>query len=259
MARQSKKKKSILQEIRETIHLLTKPKRSTKKVTRRKAATPKQLKDNTESTQELQEKLEQKLTKKMSEDMQKMKLQVKQELLEKLTKPKPILKNNKNDSVKKKKKEVTVRKKVNGTGKIVTKQDKGTYKPLTDCTFLKLLILSDSVKGEVVVGYELLDNSSQEVWGIGIHEGTRLGRSKLILNTKVKSRQVESERQYYLANNKDDTLYFSENYKKPALLNGKVTIANYTNGLAEAIQQAYMAGYQSKSKIPKLRMVKTGN
>lgn len=252
MTRKTKKKKSILQEIRETIHSLTKPKRSSKKANRRKASTVKQLKRNTESTLEFQENLEQKITKKMSDEMQKMKQQVQLELLEKLKNQKTMLNNDNKGSVKEKKKVVTVRKRVNDKSKILTNSDKGRYKPQTDCTFLKLLILSDSIKGEVVVGYEVLDNSSQEVWGIGIHEGTKLGRSRVILNTKVKSRTVESKRQYYLANETDGTLYFSENYKKPVLLNGKVTIANYTNGLADAIQQAYMAGYRSNSKIPKL-------
>ncbi|NOU94446.1 hypothetical protein GC093_14645 [Paenibacillus sp. LMG 31456] len=254
MAQKTKKKKSILQEIRATIHSLTKPKRSSKKANPRKASTAKKLKRNTESTLEFQEKLEQKITKKMSDEMQKMKQQVQLELLEKLKNQKTMLNNDNKGSVKEKKKEVTVRNRVNVKSKILTNSEKRRYIPQTDCTFLKLLILSDSVKGDVVVGYEVLDNSTQEVWGIGIHEGVKLGRSRVILNTKVKSRTVESKRQYYLANDSDDTLYFSEKYKKTVLLNGKVTSANYTDRLAEAIHQAYMAGYKSNSKTPKLRM-----
>ncbi|WP_282942607.1 hypothetical protein [Paenibacillus sp. RC67] len=253
MARKSKKKKSLLQEIRETIHSLTKPKRISKKTIRRKAPPAKQLTHTTESAQALQENLELKITKKMSEELQKMKQQMQLELLEKLENQKNIHNDN-NESVKKKNKETAASKKVKDKNKILTHSNKGRYKPQTHCTFLKVLILSDSVKGEVVVGYEVLDHSSQEVWGIGIHEGTQLGRSKLILNTKVKSRTMESKRQYYLANETDDSLYFSESYRKSVLLNGKLTVAHYTNGLADAIQQAYMAGYKSNSKIPKLRM-----
>ncbi|WP_028550193.1 hypothetical protein [Paenibacillus sp. UNC451MF] len=252
MARHSKKKKSLLEGLKETIHELTKPKKSPRK-TKRRTSNGKFAKSKTESMQELHESIEMRITKKVSDDMQKMKQQVEQELLEKLSFQKPE-KDVSNSTGMKEKKTSTASKKASSKGKIATDSDKGVYKPQTDCTFLKLLILSDNLKGEVVVGYEIRDNSSQVVWGIGIHEGTRLGRSKLIRNTKVKSRKVGSERQYYLANDENETLYFSEVYKKHALLNGKVTVANYTNGLADAVQQAYMAGYKSNSKMPKLRM-----
>ncbi|TBL70260.1 hypothetical protein EYB31_33615 [Paenibacillus thalictri] len=56
-----------------------------------------------------------------------------------------------------------------------------------------------------------------------------------------------------MAHDQDEALYFSENYKKPALRNGKVASANYTKELADSIQQAYTAGYKSNSKLPKFR------
>lgn len=238
-----RKKKSILQGIRETIHSLTKPKRTRKKVKRRKAPTIKQV---TGSTQDPQENLEQKLTKKMSDELQRMKQQMQEELLEKLSQQN-IKENRAADNVGK-----GIKKEPAGKKNHSANSDKREYKPQSDCSFLKTLILTDSRDAEVVVGYEVLDNNSQEVWGIGIHEGARLGRSKRILNTKVRSRTVDSERQYYLANEQDDTLYFSENYKKTALLNGKINVDKYTSGLIDAIKQAHKAGYRSNSKMPKM-------
>ncbi|WP_131018860.1 hypothetical protein [Paenibacillus thalictri] len=182
---------SILQGIRATIHSLTKPKRSSKKANRGKASSAKRVNRNISNAKELQENLEQKITKKISNDMQKMKQQMQQELLEKLTSQNTAHTNH--GSEKEKKIEAAIEKRAGSKGnKASTNLNKGIYNPQSDCTFLKLLILSDHVKGEVVVGYEVLDNSSQKIWGIGIHEGTRLGRSTKILNTKVKSRKVES-------------------------------------------------------------------
>lgn len=248
------KKKSLLEEIKATIHFLTKPKKTSKRISRRrKPATAKRLNQETESLIGSQKDLEQKMTKKMSDEIQKMKREVQIELLEKLKKHQATRNTERHVSeATSNKKKATVRKKPGDETKKPASLSQEKFKPQTDCTFIKLLVLSDSVKGEVVVGYEIQDNGSKEVWGIGIHEGTSLGRSKLIRNTKVKSRTQDSKRQYYLANDTDDTLYFSESYKKPAIAKGKITVPNYTDALADAIQQAYLAGYTNNSKLPKL-------
>lgn len=254
MARKSKKK-SILEEIRETIHFLTRPKRKRAAATtkRRKTTAARRTKRAPERTpeQQLQDHLEQRIARKMTDEMQKMKQQMQQELLETLT-PKTAVHHDHDEAVKARKKTALASKGTKGGRENSEAAAKKVFKPQADCTLLKSLILSDRLKGDVIVGYEVVDNSSQEVWGIGVYDGIRLGRAKRILDTKVKSRTVDSERQYYLAHKLDEALYFSESYKKPALSKGKVATAQYTDGLAEAIRQAFKAGYTSGSKLPKL-------
>ncbi|WP_169089243.1 hypothetical protein [Paenibacillus sp. PL91] len=253
MSRQRKVKKSLMQKIKKTIHTLTKPKNQRKKTKSRKTTPTKTTtKTKDESSITLQKKLERDLTLKMSQDMQKIKIEMEQELLKKLTSKKDTTNSDgdfsselKKTKMKKVSKDVT-------TGKSSTKKTMGKFKPQTDCTLLKLLTLSESLERKVVVGYEVLDNSNQEIWGIDIHEGAKLGRAKKILNTKVKSRKVGSERQYYLVHVTDDTLYYSDEYAKEAIERGRLKIRKYTPELAYAIKSAYDSGYKNNSKLPKL-------
>ena len=243
MSRQRKVKKSLMQELKKTIHTLTSPKRPPKKTKSRKTTSTKTMtKAKAESSLELQKKLEQDLTRKMTQGMQKIKKEMEQELLKKLTSKRATTNSDEEVSSEEK-----VRKFSKGvTTKSSTKTTKGKFKPETDCTLLKLLTLSESLERRVVVGYEVLDNSSQEIWGIDIHEGAKLGRAKKILNTKVKSRKVGSERQYYLVHVTDDALYYSDEYAKAALERGRLTIRKYTPELADAIKSAYDSGYKKQ-------------
>ncbi|MEV5026753.1 hypothetical protein [Paenibacillus sp. LPE1-1-1.1] len=251
MTRQRKVKKSLMQELKKTLHSLTRPKRLPKKTKSRKTTSTKTTtKSKAESSLELQKKLEQDLTRKMTKGMQKIKQEMEQELLEKLKKAT----TNSDEEVSSEVKKTKVRKVPKGvtTGKLSSKTAKGRFKPETDCTLLKLLTLSESLERRVVVGYEVLDNSSQEIWGIDIHEGAKLGRAKKILNTKVKIRKVGPERQYYLVHVMDDALYYSDEYAKAAIERGRLTIRKYTPELADAIKSAYDSGYKNNSKLPKL-------
>ena len=248
MSRQRKVKKSLMQELKKTLHSLTRPKRLPKKTKSRKTTSTKTTtKTKAESSLELQKKLEQDLTRKMTQGMQKIKQEMEQELLKKFTSKRATTNSDEEVSSEEK-----VRKFSKGAKKSSTKTTKGKFKPETDCTLLKLLTLSESLERRVVVGYEVLDNSSQEIWGIDIHEGAKLGRAKKILNTKVKSRKVGPERQYYLVHVTDDALYYSDEYAKAALERGRLTIRKYTPELADAIKSAYDSGYKNNSKLPKL-------
>lgn len=255
MSRQRKVKNSLMQELKKTLHTLTRPKRLPKKTKSRKTTSTKTTtKTKAESSLELQKKLEQDLTRKMKQGMQKIKQEMEQELLGKLTSKKVKTTTNSDKEVSSDVKKTKVRTVSKGvtTGKSSTKTTKRKFKPETDCTLLKLLTLTESLERRVVVGYEVLDNSSQEIWGIDIHEGAKLARAKKILNTKVKSRKVGPERQYYLVHVTDDALYYSDEYAKAALERGRLTIRKYTPELADAIKSAYDSGYKNNSKLPKL-------
>lgn len=253
MSRQRKVKKSLMQELKKTLHTLTRPKRLPKKIKSRKTTSTKTTtKTKAESSLELQKKLEQDLTRKMTQSMQKIKQEMEQELLKKLTSKKAT--TNSDGEVSSDVKKTKVRKVSKGvtTRTSSANTTKRKFKPETDCTLLKLLTLSENLERKVVVGYEVLDNSSQEIWGIDIHEGAKLARAKKILNTKVKSRKVGPERQYYLVHVTDDALYYSDEYAKAVLVRGRLTIRKYTPELAEAIKSAYDSGYKNNSTLPKL-------
>jgi hypothetical protein len=254
MAKQRKANKTLIQKLKKAVHSLTKPKRAPRKKTtsRKNTSTKTAAKTDVKGTLELQ-KLENELTRKMSESMQKIRLEMEQELLEKLTIPKKdttntekqISPDNKKSRVRK---DTETRSKEKKSERVKT-----LFRTNTDFTLLKVLTLSDSLGKKVVVGYEILDNSSQEIWGIDIHEGARLGRSKKIVDTKVKSRKAGTERQYYLSHITDDALYYSDQYAKEALKRGKLSVRNYTPGLAEAIKFAFDLGYNNNSKWPDLK------
>ncbi|MFC5649480.1 hypothetical protein ACFPYJ_10115 [Paenibacillus solisilvae] len=254
MAKQRKVKKTLIQKLKRTVHSLTKPKRAPRKKTasRKTAATKTAAKTDVKSTQELQ-KLEKELTRKMSESMQKIRLEMEQELLEKLTTQKTDTTNNEEEVSPESKKSKVRNNTKTGSKETKAARVKTLFRSNTDFTLLKVLTLSDSLDKKVVVGYEIVDNSSQEIWGIDIHEGARLGRSKKIVDTKVKSRKAGTERQYYLSHITDDALYYSDDYAKEALKRGKLTVRNYTPGLAEAIKFAFDLGYNNKSKLPNLK------
>ncbi|WP_274653418.1 hypothetical protein [Paenibacillus humicola] len=259
MPRQRKENKSLLEELRKTLHSLTKPKRAPRKARKRKTGTAGKTAGAAsapDNARELQVKLEKNLARKMNQDMQKMKRDMEQRLLKKLSK----------ESGGRKKAE-TAGKKTNGrktaepaAGSKKSRFKKAApspsrtavrvYRPESDCTLLKLLVLSDRHDRKVVVGYEVLDTSTQVIWGVDIHEGARLARNKKIRDTKARSRKAGSERQYYLVHTADDALYYSDAYAKAAIEEGKLTVVNYTAGLAEAVRNAYEAGYTNNSEWP---------
>ena len=86
MAKQRKVNKTLIQKLKKAVHSLTKPKRAPRKKTtsRKNTSTKTAAKTDVKGTLELQ-KLENELTRKMSESMQKIRLEMEQELLEKLT------------------------------------------------------------------------------------------------------------------------------------------------------------------------------
>ncbi|RKN70095.1 hypothetical protein [Paenibacillus ginsengarvi] len=254
MAKQ-RRQMSLLQKLKKTIHSLTKPKRPTKTNKRRKVTAPRKAMNNKSvDKSELEKKLEQDLAIKLSEGMEKMKQEIALELIGKLITEKARTSTDTeghsiDPSIKSVRKGTKHASKSRSSNKAIPNKNK----PETDCTFLHILTLSNSVDKKVVVGYEILDNSSQENWGIDIHEGARLGRAKKILNTKVKSQKVGLERQYYLVHETNDLLYYSNGYEKSVLVRGKIKVVNYTSGLADAIKIAYDSGYTNNSKLPKFK------
>ncbi|TVX98377.1 hypothetical protein [Paenibacillus cremeus] len=246
MARQ-KAKKTLLQQLMKTFHSLTAPSPVQKKTKRRKTkSTSTKKTDTVESSsvtvQDLHKKLDQELTQKLDESLKKIKIEMEQEILKKLTN------TGKNDES-----DTNIKSNRSTAKKNTSKKDtKIKFVPNSDCTLLKLLTLSDDLDHTVVVGYELLDNSTQEIWGVDINEGVRLARNKKILNTKVKSRKIGEERQYFLAHVTDEGLYYSDEYNKSVLKKGKMTVGKYTPGLATAVKYAYNSGFRNNSKLPKL-------
>ncbi|SFJ54326.1 hypothetical protein SAMN02799624_04925 [Paenibacillus sp. UNC496MF] len=239
MKRQRKVKKTLLQKLRKKIHSLTAPKR----VPRKRKRTLKAENPNSPNpvTKELN-KIENELSRKMTEDMKKIRQEMEQDLLQKLTttiaKPEEDtnLGSNSNPGQKKR------------AAKQAGPKRSRKLSRSTDYSFLKVLFLSDNRGKKVVVGYEVLDNSSKEIWGIDIHEGTCLCRAKKIVDTKLKSRKVEQERQYYLVNTQDEKLYYTDDYAKEAMKRGKIAVNNYTAELAEAIKFAVELGYGGPKK-----------
>lgn len=260
MARQRKANKSLIEELRKMLHSLTKPKRVPRKARKRKTVTDKKAASTASKTessaQNMQKKLEWNLTRKMTKDMQKIKREVEQQLFEKLTSQKANASEGEEARSQgqktkgRKSGKLTAEGKSPRTGESSVKTAKRVFKPKSDCTLLKLLTLSDRQERKVVVGYEVLDTSSQVIWGINIHEGARLARNMKIQDTKVRSRKVGNERQYYLVHVTNDALYYSDEYAKAVIERGKLTVVNYTIGLAEAIKSAYDAGYTNSSEWP---------
>jgi hypothetical protein len=239
MKRQRKVKKTLLQKLTKKIHSLTAPKRvPRKRNSKRKNVSP--TPRSAAGSREL-DKLENELSRKMTADMQKMKQEMEQDLLHKLTTT--IIKSDESSSTSSSNEGQKKRTAKKEPPKQSKKLSRSTY-----YSFLKVLVLSDPLGKKVVVGYEVLDNSSQEIWGIDIHKGTSLCRAKKIVDTKLKSRKVDEERQYYLVHMKNETLYYSDDYAKEAIKRGKIAVNNYTADLAEAIKFAVELGYGSSKK-----------
>ncbi|NBD23030.1 hypothetical protein [Paenibacillus glycinis] len=235
MKRQRKVKKTLLQKLTKKIHSLTAPKRVPRKRNRtRKNGSPNTPRPAAGSRE--WDKLENELSRKMTADMQKMKQEMEQDLLQKLTTTiiKPDEGSSTSSSYEGQKKRAVKKEPPKQSQKL----SRSTY-----YSFLKVLVLSDLLGKKVVVGYEVLDNSSQEIWGIDIHEGASLCRAKRIVDTKLKSRKVDEERQYYLVHMKDETLYYSDEYAKEAIKRGKIAVSNHTADLAKAIKFAVELGY----------------
>jgi hypothetical protein len=240
MKRQQKVKKTLLQKLRKKIHSLTAPKRAPRKRTKRRKTVNPSTSPAAAGSKELHQ-IENELSRKMTEDMQKMKQEMEQTLLKQLT-----TKAAKSDAASSKSSNPSRHDK-KPARKASPKQPERLVRS-ADYSFLKVLFLSDEQEKKVVVGYEVIDTGSQEAWGIGVHEGARLCRAKKIADTKLKSRKVDQERQYYLVHPNDETLYYSDDYAKEALKRGRIAVSRYTAELAEAVQYAVELGYGGPKK-----------
>ncbi|MBO7747042.1 hypothetical protein I8J29_22840 [Paenibacillus sp. MWE-103] len=239
MKRQQKVKKTLLQKLRKKIHSLTAPKRAPRKRKRSiKSLTP----GSPNPVAKELNKLENELTRKMTQDMKKIRQEMEQDLLQKLTKP--VTTPDADTALSSKSKPAQK----NGAAKQTASKRSQKLSRSTTYSFLKVLVLSNNLGKKVVVGYEILDNSTQKTWGIDIHEGTSLCRAKKIVDTKLKSRKAEQERQYYLVNTHDEMLYYTDEYAKEAMRQGKIAVKNYTNDLAEAIKFAVEIGYGNSKR-----------